>query len=295
MDESRIPRVGPEHWKSLLASGSAGTEPMLVAGLIADSEAVRAWTPDTLGERFAEYQMAVAVDLPAAGSPYDLRQAPHVRTMTMSQYAVFVSENVRTYLPQGRLSLFPGLAEEVGYRQHILPPEYGVNIWIGNATRSGLHFDWADGLLMQVYGSKTAVLVPPGNYSRLYVHADSPYKSRVDPDAPDDPEFPRFADVPRLRAELTPGDALFIPKHWWHHLVADSVSISVNAWFGPTDQNAAWASTILHAGPQVWGRTVADFVRLGVLKGGFEKRLFSGKPAGLQLYETYVAGRFGAK
>ena len=55
------------------------------------------------------------------------------------------------------MASFPGLAEEIGCRNLILPPEYGANLWMGPTAQSGLHFDWVDGLLMQVYGDKTSL------------------------------------------------------------------------------------------------------------------------------------------
>ncbi len=43
-------------------------------------------------------------------------------------------------------------------------------------------------------------------------------------------------------ARLGPGDALFLPNHWWHHIHSDGanrVSISLNFWFSPFAELAA--------------------------------------------------------
>ena len=59
--------------------------------------------------------------------------------------------------------------------------------------------------------------------------------SRVDVEAAEiDPQFAAFAerrkDDERV-VTLAPGDALHIPRHWWHHVRATSVSATVNFWW----------------------------------------------------------------
>ncbi len=52
--------------------------------------------------------------------------------------------------------------------------------------------------------------------------------------APGDPRYPRFEPV-RARApsvELAPGDALYLPKLWWHAVEAtDPFNVLVNYWW----------------------------------------------------------------
>jgi hypothetical protein len=52
--------------------------------------------------------------------------------------------------------------------------------------------------------------------------------------APGDPRYPRFEAVRgrALVAELEPGDALYIPKLWWHQVEAtEPVNMLVNYWW----------------------------------------------------------------
>jgi hypothetical protein len=56
----------------------------------------------------------------------------------------------------------------------------------------------------------------------------------VDPEAPDLERFPRAAEAMRhaLTAELKPGDAIYIPHMWWHHVRSlDALSVLVNYWW----------------------------------------------------------------
>jgi hypothetical protein len=99
-------------------------------------------------------------------------------------------------------------------------------------------------------------LFPPGELRNLYVGplhltpAGQPI-SLVDFAAPDLERFPRFADALRNAsvAELEPGDALFIPSLWWHHVEAlDAFNVLVNYWWR---QSPAWmdtpANVLMHA------------------------------------------------
>lgn len=44
--------------------------------------------------------------------------------------------------------------------------------------------------------------------------------------------FPAFPRVPMFEAYLRPGDMLYIPPGWWHHVRALSPSFSVSFWWG---------------------------------------------------------------
>ena len=52
--------------------------------------------------------------------------------------------------------------------------------------------------------------------------------------APDFDRYPRFADAMRVArvALLSPGDGLFIPRDWFHHVEAlEPFNILVNYWW----------------------------------------------------------------
>jgi hypothetical protein len=61
----------------------------------------------------------------------------------------------------------------------------------------------------------------------------------VDLEAPDFARFPRFAKALETAqaAELGPGDALLMPRHWWHHVTSrDPYNAMVNYWWGSQAQ-----------------------------------------------------------
>jgi hypothetical protein len=63
--------------------------------------------------------------------------------------------------------------------------------------------------------------------------------SLVDFEAPDLQRFPRFAQAWEAgeQAVLEPGDAIFIPSMWFHHIEAlEPVNLLVNAWWRQTPE-----------------------------------------------------------
>ena len=58
-----------------------------------------------------------------------------------------------------------------------------------------------------------------------------PNGCRVDIENPDLARFPRLRGVETMVAELEPGDALYIPRRWWHHVRTLQESVSANYWW----------------------------------------------------------------
>jgi hypothetical protein len=131
-----------------------------------------------------------------------------------------------------------------------------VRIWIANRTRVAAHYDVLDNVACVVAGRRRFTVFPPDQLENLYVGpldftpAGQPI-SLVDLDDPDFERFPRFAEALRHAevAELEPGDALFVPAMWWHHVRGlDSVNILINHWWrdAPAYMGAP-ADALLHA------------------------------------------------
>ena len=82
-------------------------------------------------------------------------------------------------------------------------------------------------------------MFPPEQLGNLYIGpldltpAGQPI-SLVDFANPDLERFPKFADAAKsaLSADLGPGDAIFIPSMWWHHVEAlDGFNVLINYWW----------------------------------------------------------------
>jgi hypothetical protein len=114
-----------------------------------------------------------------------------------------------------------------------------VSVWIGNRTRIAAHHDLPDNLACVAVGHRRFTLFPPEELANLYVGPldftpAGQAISLVDFAQPDFQRFPKFGDALRHAqvAELGPGDAIFIPSMWWHHIESlDRFNVLVNYWW----------------------------------------------------------------
>jgi len=130
-------------------------------------------------------------------------------------------------------------------------PGIGPRLWLGGAVHTRTHNDRDDNLACVIAGRRRFVLFPPEQVSNLYIGPpdNPPPLSLVDPEAPDLTRFPHYRDaIAAARvALLEPGDALFMPRYWWHHVTSlDPYNAMVNYWWGGSDEpNDAFLTAML--------------------------------------------------
>lgn len=147
------------------------------------------------------------------------------------------------YIGSTDLDLFlPGLGG--GNRLTLSDPMFDgnpptVSIWIGNRTIATAHFDFSNNIACCLVGRRRFSLFPPEQVANLYPGPFHPTPggqvvSMVDFRDPDFERYPRFREALANAqvAELEPGDALFYPAMWWHHVEAlDRFNVMINYWW----------------------------------------------------------------
>lgn len=164
------------------------------------------------------------------------------------------------YIGSTDLDLYlPGLREQnslvLNHPMFTAQP-YLASIWIGNRTTATAHHDMSHNIAVCVAGRRRFTLFPPEQVHNLYPGPLEPTPggqvvSMVDFRNPDYDRYPRFREAVAHAqvADLEPGDVLFYPALWWHHVEAlEPFNILVNYWWNTapaymdTPQN-----TLLHA------------------------------------------------
>lgn len=144
---------------------------------------------------------------------------------------------------------------EASHPMPFVPSGVAPRLWIGNAAKVATHNDPTDNIAVIAAGRRRFTLFPPEQISNLYLGplhftpAGTPV-SMVHVTAPDLERYPRFrrALVSAQVAELNPGDAIFIPYGWYHHVEAlDRFNMLVNYWWNPArnDTGSPW-DAMLH-------------------------------------------------
>lgn len=130
---------------------------------------------------------------------------------------------------------------EVENPMPLLDPSVEPRAWIGNKVIVAAHYDPSENIACVVAGRRRFTLFPPDQIANLYM---GPFErtpagttiSMVDFDAPDLERHPRFADAmaTSIVVDLEPGDALYIPYMWLHHVRSlDGINMLVNYWWKP--------------------------------------------------------------
>ncbi len=253
----RLAKVSEREWDKgarLDALLQGAREPFVLRGLVAD------WPLVAAGKRSGQHARRYLIDH-ARDRPFKVSIGPPGHDGRLF-YDADMEMNFR--LGTGRLAdIFGGIdqAEEQGEARTVYlasidipshfdgldeanPIDLGdrdplKSIWIGTRTRIAAHNDFPDNLACCAVGRRRFTLFPPHQFRNLYLGPidNTPAGravSMVDFDAPDLAAYPRFVDAmaEAQTVELDPGDAIFIPSMWWHHVegLAD-FNILVNYWW----------------------------------------------------------------
>jgi len=133
----------------------------------------------------------------------------------------------------------PGLEAENRLPPGMIPQGIEPRLWMGNRGTVAAHYDPSENLACAVAGRRRFTLFPPEQVGNLYI---GPFEltpagaviSMVDFDHVDRERYPRFqeAETAAQVADLEPGDAIYIPYLWWHHVRSlNPVNGLVNFWW----------------------------------------------------------------
>ena len=134
----------------------------------------------------------------------------------------------------------------------VYPPE--IKIWIGTRSIATCHYDALENIACVIAGRRRFTLFPPSQFQNLYFGPLSPTPggqaiSMVDFRDPDYEKYPMFREAEKhgMVAELEPGDALFIPSMWMHHVEGlNDFNILINYWWDDAPTYTGSAMNVLY-------------------------------------------------
>jgi len=238
-------------------------EPVVLRGAAADWPAVAAANRGALGQYLSDIATGDVVPMvrASASEAGRLHYAPTVARPNFDREPItiagFFTEIERqsgaaapdTLAIQGlaAASVLPGFAAA---NPMPLIPDVEPRLWLGTAAVVATHHDQVENLACVAAGRRRFTLFAPEQVANLYM---GPFHitpagtavSMAHVTAPDLAHFPRFAAAldAAFTAELDPGDAIYIPYGWYHHVEALSpLNLLVNYWWNPArrDVGSPW-------------------------------------------------------
>jgi hypothetical protein len=230
-------------------------EPVVLEGLVRDWPAVRAGaqSPEAASAYLAGLDSGVEGDavLVPAGLKGRMFYEPDLAKFNFARRKLSVTGVLQHLARYSHFEDPPSAALQCAHITECLPTFEASNpmplmnadvhprLWLGNAFLTPAHIDELDNLACVVAGRRRFTLFPPEQVRNLYIGpvdftpAGAPV-SLVSLKSPDFERFPRFREALAASrvVELEPGDALFIPAVWWHHVESfDVVNVLVNYWW----------------------------------------------------------------
>ncbi len=230
-------------------------QPLVLRGLVQDWPAVRAAqdSPRALVGYLAGFDAGVPVEVyfgdPAIAGKYyyseglegfnfERRMMGFAAAMAAILAAVDAPEAQSVYAGSVPCrECLPGFAP--ANLMPLLGTDTPPRIWLGTPSNVSSHYDTFDNLACVIAGRRRFTLYAPELISRLYIGPidrtmAGPPVSLAASSAPDDARFPLFGEI-RDQAwvcELGPGDALYLPKLWWHQVESlEPFNGLVNYWW----------------------------------------------------------------
>ncbi len=212
----------------------ATNRPVLISGLASEWPAMNRWSLEYFEERLGD--AVVEVQTGRSSDPdYEARSDNHKELMNFRDVIAMLrsaEESNDFYITannsgHNRKALAP-LWDDIWPVEGYLHRESEQNgfFWMGpKGTVTPFHHDLTNNLLMQVRGRKTVTLVPSWDtpLMRNSLHC---YSSWTSPEA-----LAELTDSARptiIECTIAPGEMLFIPLGWWHHVTGLDMTISLS-------------------------------------------------------------------
>ncbi|MEN3972379.1 cupin-like domain-containing protein [Sphingomicrobium sp. XHP0235] len=224
--------IDPQHF---LDAYYLANRPVKLTGLVDRWDALGTWDLDYLdklvGDRMVEVQ-----EKRESAADYEIAKDRHRRIVPMRE----ITERLRALGDEPSNDFYVTAYNDSTNKQTLAPlwKDLGpVSIlsagggnegffWMGpKGTLTPFHHDLTNNLLVQVKGRKRVRMVPSWEVGRMknFIHCFSGRDPSHWSTAADNPSLP-----PMLETVIGPGEAIFLPIGWWHHVEALDASMSMS-------------------------------------------------------------------
>jgi ribosomal protein L16 Arg81 hydroxylase len=233
---TEIQRVSKPTPEEFLEDYYSTNRPVVLTDCTSQWKALEAWTPEYLKKNFGEIQIALQGKR-ESNPDYEIDDRKHRYTQTVAEFVdmlqaveksndFYMTANNTEQNRQLLQALQPDIQPMMPY---LTPDDDNANgfFWFGPAgTITPVHHDLTNNFMAQVRGRKRVRMINASQLPLLYNHIHC--YSQVDLNNIDYDRYPLFKEASIMDVTLSPGEVLFIPIGWWHHVTALDVSITMS-------------------------------------------------------------------
>ena len=231
-----------------------GNRPVIISDFAKNWPALQLWTPQFFKEKYGHIQVQAQMGRDK-NNRYEEEKLNHKQFLSMGNFVDQVETLGRSndiYITANNDALrdtqLHGLLDDIGVLPDYMDPSrlaLDTSLWFGPAgTVTPLHHDPVNLFHAQIVGRKRWRFIHTMQAPLLYNFYT--FFSPVDIDAPDYERFPLFKKARILDVIVEPGEAVFLPLAWWHHVVSLDTCISLS--FG----NVAFNNTFEYENPNLF-------------------------------------------
>lgn len=233
-DFASIPRVSGLSSHEFLHHYYALNRPIIIEDVASHWPAMKKWNIDFLRKHFGKEQ----VSYQKGRSSTDFRESftDHSTTGPFTEYLNLIASGRSTndyyLIAHDRLlerKNFHSLLNDIIFDERYLDgknTQGRVFFFLGPmGSTTPMHRDLRNVYLAQIMGRKAITMIPSMQLHRVYNEVG--YHSNVDFDDWSHDNHPLLTKAHIAQEIISPGELLFIPLGWWHHVKALDVSITI--------------------------------------------------------------------
>ncbi len=225
-----VEKINVESPEAFFTQYAKPGKPVVLKNFAKDWNALEKWTPEYFIEKYGDNEVQVYDGgFSKPGKSYMSK----AKTMKFRDYLnsiLYTGKDLRMFL-YNIISKAPELKEDVilpplmkGFSKRFLFMFFGPKDAV---TQIHYDIDMSHVFHTAIVGRKRFVLFDQTESKKLYRHPFT-IRSYVDVDHPDFKKYPALKEAQGYEVTLDPGETLFIPSGYWHHVVYEEAGYAIS-------------------------------------------------------------------
>ncbi len=205
--------------------------PLIIQDLAKSWPALKKWTPEFFKDQHGSQLVKVYDESFVEAGEHYMTKAKSISMKDFITAIMSTSQDLRMFLYNIK-SEIPSLIEDITFPSSLVDglSKKFVFMFFGckdSVTQMHFDIDMSHVFHTSIFGRKTITLFPFEQGKNLHRYPFT-CRSYVNVHQPDFRQHPRLKNAEGYRVVLEPGETLYIPSGYWHHLVYDEASCAIS-------------------------------------------------------------------